>query len=535
PDGHTFCLPAYLSRIQKKMAPLDPAGARESFDWVSPAQIKRLIEWDRVRCDDHHTKAELLREGACRLAHFIDTAFHTLRPAVVMTTNKIEHINALTRLKGLSEGRVVRFVERSPIDGVWVEPDGMFRESRIWQEWPAASLADDAEQSAWRAAGARLAASLAEDPYGFRREEADTTDPLPELADKPRPWVFLPMDNVLWTAWEQRNHPQGQLDQPIWPTPEQGIAAIAREVRELGGTLIVKPHPSCRAIDATRLAYDTVLATGDLHQLVQAADVVACFNTKVAFPALASNKPVVTMAPNPIAASGVTEHATEARDLPRALRRALHAARSGGLTNAQRMRFETFIGWLDQEVYYRSESTPTDASTRGEQRGPREFVEDLIAEAELRLELTTSHPPTLDAALDNLQHLVEGRNKGRYTTLTRTQPKPQRASQPNAQLAAPPTPASITPPAPPPAPADWAAPVLRWLGTRSGAVVLSWAALVAFAVVAPVLAVAYSGLISWWIAIPIAAAAIAAASLLALFVPYMLLRVQSDVLRESGR
>ena len=89
------------------------------------------------------------------------------------------------------------------------------------------------------------------------------------------------------------------------------------------------------AIDADRVPAGAVYAEGDLSELIKAADVVACFNTKVAFPALAAGKPVVTLAHNPVAAAGVTEHAVEAGAVEPAIRRAL----SNGLTEERKARF----------------------------------------------------------------------------------------------------------------------------------------------------------------------------------------------------
>ena len=236
--GEVFCVPARLHDMAAKMRNLAPVGTSEGLPWVGVDELLRMDEWEHRRWRTAHRDPASYR-GLCRLAWHVDSAVRALRPAVVLTTNKIDHGVALPRAAGLHYGCATHLVERSPLDSIWLEPDGIFRESRIWTDWPRAAESSANRLDQWRRLGRAHAERLAAAPIGFRKEEANREDPLAALRDLPRPWVFCPMDNVLWTGWEQAGHPQGVLDHASWPGPDEALADVAGIVRAIGGTLIV--------------------------------------------------------------------------------------------------------------------------------------------------------------------------------------------------------------------------------------------------------------------------------------------------------
>ena len=116
-------------------------------------------------------------------------------------------------------------------------------------------------------------------PAGFRSNEV--TASRPDLGGLRAPVVFLPLDNVLWTGWLPDGHPQGATDYPILRSPATALEVIGTWVDRLGGTLLVKPHPSC--VEASKLCLPPVarLVDGSLGEILSAVDLTVAFNTKV--------------------------------------------------------------------------------------------------------------------------------------------------------------------------------------------------------------------------------------------------------------
>src|SRR3546814_3615851 len=86
---------------------------------------------------------------------------------------------------------------------------------------------------------------------------------------------------MLWTGWAQPGHPQGDIDYPIFRDPERALCALNKAVREVGGRLVIKPHPSCKEWPRLKGNYpDLVFTESDLDILCKEADVIVTFLTK---------------------------------------------------------------------------------------------------------------------------------------------------------------------------------------------------------------------------------------------------------------
>src|SRR3546814_9352245 len=99
-----------------------------------------------------------------------------------------------------------------------------------------------------------------------------------------RPLFFLPLDNMLWTGWAQPGHSQGDIDYPIFRDPERALCALYKAVRAVGGRLVIKPHPSCKAWPRLKgNDPDLVCQVSDLGCLCKEATARVPSLTKVAY------------------------------------------------------------------------------------------------------------------------------------------------------------------------------------------------------------------------------------------------------------
>jgi len=340
----------------------------ESPAWLSPDALESMIDWQLLR-NPQATDRQLISQHIRALAHWNDLAIRLLKPHAVLTCNKLDIHPALGWLAAKHYRVLEGMVERSPFDDLWFEPEGLFSESRIWREVPDARTLDCPE---YRAVGNKVVASLRSNPHGFRRDQRGDAF-APQVRNKlKKPIFLLPMDNVLWTGWMPTGHPQGRVDYYFEMSPQEMITHLAELVASLGGSLILKRHPACTAIPAQSIPQEVIQTDADIGQLLELCDVVICFNTKVAFAAIASHLPTVTLAPNPVAAANVTYHTDKIADIPDALTAAMmHRDLSKKLD-----RFIPFAGWLKVQYFWSFLSTPLQGM-----RTPEQFAKYLMSSA----------------------------------------------------------------------------------------------------------------------------------------------------------
>ncbi len=364
PKADTIVIPAQLARLARQHSGFPRTELATQPTWLSDRDIDIQVEWEhrRHRIASHQPA---VTDGLRRLAWLTDRTLELLDPAVVLTTNKIDHPCALSRQAALHSGRSVGLVERSPFDSIWFERDGLFAESRIWSatDWDALESGDDVSR--------RL---VERNPAGFRGSEATSDRPL--LDDLPRPIIFVPFDNTLWTGWAQRSHPQRAVDNPGFASAQDAVDDLSDAVGRLGGSLVIKPHPSCLETERLGLPANTYLLDGALDHLLQHADLVAAFNTKVAFVSLAFRRNTATFADNPVAASGLTTHWRDHDSTFETLRVGLDPARRPRSAD-----IDAFFTWLADNYFYGVDPTGP--------RPPGLLVGELIAEAG-----NTSHRPS---------------------------------------------------------------------------------------------------------------------------------------------
>lgn len=303
--------------------------------WLDEDDLLTHIDWEHRRFERPRLDGPAVA-GAITLAWMVDEVITSAEPDVISTTNKIDHPCAFARAAAHYYGIPTGLIERSPIDSFWWEADGLFANSAIWRhhadQWPAISRPGPRDR-------------LLTNPAGFRVSEA-SDDRI--TVDDQRPIVFLPFDNVLWTGWMHRHHSDWAADNANFASPQDGLDAVAEAVGARGGTVLLKSHPSCRETCCLDLPANVRLVDGALDHLIAQANLVAAFNTKVAFVSLAMQRTTVTLADNPIAASGQTVHH---RDFD-----GVGALIAEGLARGPRAvdldKYDRFLTWLEDDYFF---------------------------------------------------------------------------------------------------------------------------------------------------------------------------------------
>lgn len=363
--------------------------------WLSKAEFELIFDWERKRFPLDADRPEM-RDGLLRFAWYVDQVFRELEPAACLCSNKMDPAVRLFWLAAPAFGAERVFVERSPFDGKWVEHDGMFGESGI----PAAFAARDRSQDeAWREVGEAIVETLRGNAEGFRPQGHDAESTRERLDALPKPLVFLPFDNILWTGWAQPGHPQFFSDHYIHESAEKVLSDLAARVRAAGGSMVVKRHPCCRSVDDSLIPEVTFMDDLDLDTALAAADIVMGFNTKVIFPALAHGKPSIVLSPNPVLASGVCLVGKSLQ----AVDGLLSEAKDWRWDDDKRRAFETFCGWLENAYFYKV----SDGRVRGV-RAQFDFADGLLD----RIDGRRVRPTLADAevGLARVGELVRGRS-----------------------------------------------------------------------------------------------------------------------------
>ena len=196
---------------------------------------------------------------------------------------------------------------------------------------------------------------LLANPAGFRVSEA--CDDQITVTDQ-RPIVFLPFDNVLWTGWVHPERADWGADHVGFSSPQDGLDEVAEAVGACGGTVLLKSHPSCRETRSLDLPANVRLVEGALDHLIAQADLVAAFNTKVAFLSLAMQRTTVTLTDNPVAASGQTIRHCDVDGVAAAIAKGLAL----GPHAVDLEECDRFLTWLEDDCFFsvgRRDGAPT--------------------------------------------------------------------------------------------------------------------------------------------------------------------------------
>ena len=365
--------------------------------WISEEFLKVILESEYLRGQAMERSLAAYR-GLVRLANLVEYTICALRPRWVITWGKGVHICALFNRLAHHNDIPSLVIARAPInDRLWAEPRGLHGESVLWDHYV------HRDDRGMAALGDQIRTGLSNNVYGFRKPTTLGKGGVDLDRASGRPVFFLPMDSVFDGAWLPRQHPLSKQRYPLYDDPREALEELGRTVQAIGGRLIVKKHPVGRFIRPEIMPGNVELVDGDLAKLLHLADVVVCFCTKVAFPALALGKPVVTLSPNIAACSGATYHCLRREDVESTLR----SAHSRIDLETRLQRVSPFLGWLASDFFY-----ACDDSLANSGKGPREFVSDLLSLDTASPEVRTMSRSGLSRAVDEIErmaHCIQGR------------------------------------------------------------------------------------------------------------------------------
>ena len=261
--------------------------------WLSADDVALHVDWEhrRWQIDKYEQKVE---KGFIQLCWYIDSFVNNNECVSVITSNKLDHPNRLGFLAAQRLGKRYLFVERSPFMGHLVEARGMFGESNLGSFLAMENTSLIAKKNKEGESARRI---LNNNIYGFRPQKTFSFDD----TIKKRPFVFFPLDNLIWTGWEPYGHPQGAIDYPRFSDIKQLMELLSEYCESNNLILIVKPHPSCKEYlrfvkEFPSIRFET---DQDLASLIDQASIIVCGLTKVAFNAAALGKFVLTVGENP--------------------------------------------------------------------------------------------------------------------------------------------------------------------------------------------------------------------------------------------
>lgn len=353
-------LPARLKDVANFLANTPKELGGKLPPWLSEDMFNMIVDWEHRRWElrDHNHN---IPGGLHKLAWHVDTLVNTVRPAFVMTTNKIDHGCSLFNLAALHYGAQYLFVERSPLDSILVEPSGMFAESLVFRDFEPSSTAQ------YEKAGEAIARDLASDAEGFRPQSGLSLEQWSDITNAPKPLILLPMDNALWTGLAQKGHPQSLVDYPADFRDMDGlIRGLAKQIGEYGGTLLLKLHPAEREpmFAAGAAPPPNVIEVREgLNELMRYVDGCVVLLSKVAFPALAMDIPTAVLSTNTAAAAGKGYVFSTQAQLTEAIQAICQGGSSPVEDDVGDQTFHRFLGW-SQRAFYVDVSHPIDYSRR---------------------------------------------------------------------------------------------------------------------------------------------------------------------------
>lgn len=353
-------LPARLKDVANFLANTPRELGDKLPPWLSEDMFNIIVDWEHRRWElrDHNHNVP---GGLHKLAWHVDTLVNTVCPAFVMTTNKIDHGCSLFNLAALHYGAQYLFVERSPLNSVLVEPSGMFAESLVFRDF------DPSSTGHFENAGEALARNLASDAEGFRPQDGLSLEQWGDITKASKPLILLPLDNALWTSLAQKGHPQSLVDYPPDFRDMDGLVrGLAKQIGDLGGTLLLKLHPAERepVFAANTAPPSNVIEVREgLNELMRYVDGCVVLLSKVAFPALAMDIPTAILSTNTAAVAGKGHIFSTQAQLTDAIEAICQGRIHSNEDDVGKETFHRFLGW-SQRAFYVDVSHPIDYSRR---------------------------------------------------------------------------------------------------------------------------------------------------------------------------
>lgn len=289
----TIVQPARLSELFNVLHKKYRYSMNSLPSWVSADDIPLHVDWEHRRwqiCKYDHN----VEKGFIQLCWYIDSFISNNDCASVITSNKLDHPNRLGFLAAQRLCKPYYFVERSPFMGHLVEPRGMFGESKLNS---FLALTSQSRKEATNSNDETAKKVLNKNIYGFRpQEKLSITN-----STEDKPFLFFPLDNLIWTGWEPYGHPQGKIDYPNFSDISLLLGLLSSFCETNNLQLIVKPHPSCKEYPRLAKHFSSISfeTDRDLASLINHASIIICGLTKVAFNAAALGKIVITVGNNP--------------------------------------------------------------------------------------------------------------------------------------------------------------------------------------------------------------------------------------------
>ncbi len=352
PEDNRIVLPARLAQLPRFFAELPYGEYAQLPEWLSYETFQLIVAWEHRRWQITRVDNSVAG-GLLKLAWHVDRVFECVRPAVCLTSNKIDHGCYLFYLAAQHYGSAYRFIERSPFSSFLIEKQGMFAESEVHEIMAEAAPAVTKERVR---IGKAAVKELKRDAEGFREQARLRADDLAWLRKLARPLILFPLDNTLWTGWAQHNHPQGDADYPSdFRDVRETIVKVAELVGRHGGTVLLKKHPSDVEVyfdSLDDMPKNVVTIENGLNELLDLCDGCVTFLTKTAFPAICRGVPTAVVSTNTIASCGLGFAFSNKDELEKAIasicglreRRIHHTAE-------ELDRLHAFLGWLAGEFY----------------------------------------------------------------------------------------------------------------------------------------------------------------------------------------
>lgn len=321
----------YLPRILEEIYEILP---RYNDQFCNISTLK-LIECYNREFMFQKTFSQKGYRALIRLANYYEELLDNLQPEFIITWTQLTPASYIIREIAKMKNIPTYEAERAPLNNYfWIEPKGIFEQSEIWNKYNENNI-----QLQYIEKGKRIAEDLVSNVYGFRSPNNIIDDSDIKYENE---LYFIPMDNVFEVGWLPKNHSVSVARFPHHPEPIEFLNRLQEKVEEFRGTLLVRPHPSCSYLQ-NHGYHNTVQY--DLKKILQQADYVLCNYTKVAFPALAMGKTIITFSKNIVACSGVCFYYKTINELSQEIR---YIQKS----DSYWMKIYNFLGWLAIEHFY---------------------------------------------------------------------------------------------------------------------------------------------------------------------------------------
>lgn len=263
----------------------------KKFNWITDYDEQSQLIFEKDTTNFYDDKQIY---GFRKLEKLIFNIINKNKIDCVIVFNDVDHLQFLGRLIAKDKNLAYLNYERSDFLGKFYrENEGFYQSSHLMNL--EIDYFDKREEENSKEIFFESREKLLNDIYGYRKNQKLKQTNIKKNNKK---LIFIPMENISYTGWNHANR-ENIKDYNDLPDPKNTLKLIDQNIDSSNFEIYIKPHPGCKLVDEEFIPRSFKLYNGKLENMLEKADVVIGFKSKLNLVFYYNEIPVIQLVKSP--------------------------------------------------------------------------------------------------------------------------------------------------------------------------------------------------------------------------------------------